>query len=35
MSRKIKAKLLIEVETDFDDNEANMSTIEYLIEQDL
>ena len=35
MSRKIKTKLLIEVETNFDDNISDEDTIKYLLEQDL
>ena len=35
MSRKIKAKVLIDIETDFDDNEADMETVKYCLEQDL
>lgn len=35
MSRKIKAKLLIEVETDFDDNISDEDTVAFCIEEDL
>lgn len=35
MGRKIKAKLLIEVETSFDDELSDEDTIKYLLEQDL
>lgn len=35
MGRKIKTKLLIEIETDFDDNISDEDTIKYLLEQDL
>ncbi|MBY9021635.1 MAG: hypothetical protein KGD67_11295 [Candidatus Lokiarchaeota archaeon] len=35
MSKKIKAKVLIDIETDFDDNEADMETVKYCLEQDL
>ncbi|WP_164522336.1 hypothetical protein [Halocella sp. SP3-1] len=33
--RKIKAKVLIDVESSFDDNETDISSIEYFIRQDL
>ena len=32
---KIKTKLLLEIETDFDDNISDEDTIKYLLEQDL
>jgi len=35
MSKKIKAKLLIEVETDFDDNISDEDTVAFCIEEDL
>lgn len=35
MSRKIKAKLLIEVETDFDDNISDEETVAFCVEEDL
>lgn len=35
MDKKIKVKLLIEVETSFDDELADEDTIKYLLEQDL
>ena len=35
MTRKIKAKVLIDIETDFDDNEADMEAVRYCLEQDL
>ena len=31
----VKAKLLIEVETDIDDKESDEETVRYLVEQDL
>ena len=35
MSKKIKAKLLIEVETSFDDNLSDEDTVAFCVEQDL
>ena len=35
MSKKIKAKLLIEVETDFDDNISDEETVAYCVGEDL
>ena len=35
MTKKIKAKVLIDIETDFDDNESDMETVRYCLEQDL
>lgn len=35
MGRKIKAKLLIEVETDFDDDISGEDTVAFCVEQDL
>ena len=35
MSKRIKTKLLIEIETSFDDNISDEDTIKYLLEQDL
>ena len=35
MAKKIKAKVLINIETDFDDNEADMEAVRYCLEQDL
>lgn len=35
MSRKIKAKLLIEVETSFDDDLSDVETVAYCIGEDL
>ena len=35
MTKKIKAKVLIDIETDFDDNEADMEAVRYCLEQDL
>ena len=35
MSKKIKAKILINIETDFDDNESDMETVRYCLEHDL
>lgn len=32
---KIKAKLIVEVETDFYDNESSEETLRYCVEQDL
>ncbi|WP_164522238.1 hypothetical protein [Halocella sp. SP3-1] len=35
MSRKIKAKVLIDIETDVDDNESDMETVRYCLNEDL
>ena len=35
MDRKIKVKLLIEVETSFDDNLSDEDTVAFCVEQDL
>ena len=35
MAKIVKATLLIEVETEFDDTESSEETVRYLIEQDL
>ena len=35
MTGKIKAKVLIDIETDFDDNESDMETVRYCLEHDL
>lgn len=34
-SKKVKAKLIVEVEAEFYDNEASKETLRYCVEQDL